>query len=114
MTPHRRERARPSAGVEHIQEKEDQSISGRWRTNSFRTLSGPVAFLTGNVCKVDESSWGVIAVLMMWPCEEGGNSRRGIGSGEPRTVCMLEARHSAFWTSLTRTPLLVNGKVTGD
>ena len=88
--------------------------SGRRRRNSFGTLSGPVAFPTDSVCKADESSWGVIAVLIVWPCEEGGKTGGGIGSWEPRTVCMLEARHSAFWTLLTRrTPLLVNGKVRG-
>ena len=54
-------------------------------------------------------------MLFVWPCEEGGNIRECMGSGEPRTVCMLEMRHSlAFWKSLTRKmPLLVEGKVRG-
>ena len=54
-------------------------------------------------------------MLIVWPCEEGGNSEGGIGSGELRTVCMLEARHPDFWTLLTRrTPLLVNEKMRRD
>ena len=60
--------------------------SGRRRRNSFGTLSGPVAFPTDSACKADESYWGVVAVPIVWPCEEGGNIAEGTGSGEPRTV----------------------------
>ena len=62
-----------------------------------------------------DSSWDVIAWLIVWlVCEEGGKAGGGTGSGEPTVVLMWEARHSTFWASVTRgAPLLVNGKVIG-
>ena len=61
--------------------------SGRYRRNLFGMPSGPAAFPADSECKAEESSWGVIAGLMVWPvCEEGGNTGGGTGSGEPSVV----------------------------
>ena len=59
----------------------------RHRRNSFGMLSGPAALPVGSECKVEESSWGVIAGLIIWPvCGEGGGTGGGTGSGRPSVV----------------------------
>lgn len=67
--------------------------SGRHQENSLGMLFTLMALPADSDCKIEESSWGVIAMTIVWlVCEEG---MVGVGTRleVPNVVWMWKARH---------------------